>query len=66
MVYDAEGNVLSGMDDETESPVSGKSAELTDDNSADTIEKAEAPVISERPYKNKEGDTRKIENLFRR
>ena len=59
VVYDAEGNVLRGGDDEAES-------QDQDDESADATGKAEVPEASESPNEKKEGDDRKIENLFSR
>ncbi len=64
VVYDAEGNVLRTITDEAKVPVKDEAPELTENDSADKIMKAEEN--SENTQEKKKEDSKKIENLFSR
>jgi len=64
VVYDAEGNVLRTIADEAKVPVKDEASELTEDDSADKIVKAEES--SENTQEKKKEGSKKIENLFSR
>ena len=64
VVYDAEGNVLRTIADEAKVSVEDEVPELTENNSADKIAKAEES--SENTQEKKKEGSKKIENLFSR